>query len=310
MLARAEDDVFTRTDGMDCFRPTRDKRRRNSKRSIGQSAASDYHPASASSRVSPRSGASESDQEITSKRDRVSRETPSPLPQSGVQSGESTSDRGAESMAQYVATPTFSGRAADSPIERAPHQKEGHRNEDQDIEEPRPWRLGAPYYRSGQPGGNVLPGHPGQLVVHPPPGIGAPIQHVAGIPNSAEYMQPGMMQHGVTNVWMTYQVPTATPGMVNPQWNSPASSQIGWLSRSSSSSSDNRQGTPVHGNASGYGSNGDSPSGGYVPFLPTPTPKKEARILNERTVRGDRIRGIAEGRRLRSRLDEDMPEGP
>ena len=74
---------------------------------------------------------------------------------------------------------------------------------------------------------------------------------------------------------MTYQVPTATPGMVNPQWNSPASSQIGRMSRPSSSPSDNTQGTPVQGNASGYGTNGDSPSGGYVPFLPTPTTKRK-----------------------------------
>ena len=167
LLTRTADNVVTRTAGMDSSHPTRDKRRRNSKRVAGQSEAIDYHPASASSRISPRSGASESDHASSSTRNRVIRETPSPLSQSGVQSDESMSDRGAESMAQYVDTPTFSGRAADSPIEREPHQKKGQRYEDQDIEEPRPWRLGEPYYRCGEPGGNVLPGHPAQLVVHP-----------------------------------------------------------------------------------------------------------------------------------------------
>ena len=87
------------------------------------------------------------------------------------------------------------------------------------------------------------------------------------------------------------------------------SGHTGGLSHSSSSSSDNRLGVTPRGKAAGQQNSSDE-SREYTPYLPTPTAKSAARILNERATHGARVQSIAEGQRLWSRLDEEEPEGP
>ena len=75
---------------------------------------------------------------------------PSPVSPARAQSGDNMSDVGPRSMAPYLATPTFSGREADSPIIRGANL-DGDNTKDMDdrnVEEPSPWRLGDPYYRT------------------------------------------------------------------------------------------------------------------------------------------------------------------
>ena len=59
-------------------------------------------------------------------------------------------------MAPYLATPTFFGREADLPITGGATLGEDNTMgmDDRNVEEPRPWRFGAPYYRCDQPGGH------------------------------------------------------------------------------------------------------------------------------------------------------------
>ena len=50
--------------------------------------------------------------------------------------------------------------------------------------------------------------------------------------------------------------------------------------------------------------------GDWAPYLPRPTAKQAAKQLSQKHTHGSRIQGVANARRLWSRLEEDIPRGP
>ena len=99
----------------------------------------------------------------------------------GNRSGERTVDIVDASMVPYIDTPTFSRRdeggvdtsRAGSSISDIDDRDEGGQEDhtEEHVEEPRPWRLGDPYYRCDQPGANGIQSSPLQATAHSPPGI-------------------------------------------------------------------------------------------------------------------------------------------